>query len=402
MAGNKALQKFKDSKIPKKGTGKVIIEVPIYREPNTQSVIIGKIPKDQEITWISKSVCDEREWIRTDQNDFGYIIGYEKDGKCNLDIGSIKEKKEETKKEWNFDIKVNENIPITKEEINYGNLALKEILDDDDKKEDKDNESNTTGVDEGNKSGFSLLGDDENKSTEIKIEEENWDNLLEGDMSKFDLVENENNKLISEILCKLDEENNQAKKENETTSINNNENQDNGKENEDNSVSQALDSIKDVLPGNEKLSEKEKLFDILNSIPGGKKEKKEKNDKKEKKKKETVVKDGKVHPKNYATEGANFNQALKDAKRLNNIPKNDYPTKIEENKDKRGKHQPGKVYTYKEIKDGETKEIKFRDDCEGHDFGDDKLPPHINDESGRHFFYEGGGKIGNLPKNTKK
>ena len=66
-------------------------------------------------------------------------------------------------------------------------------------------------------------------------------------MSKFDLVENENNKLISEILCKLDEENNQAKKENESTSINNNENQANDKENEDNSVSQALDSIKDVL-----------------------------------------------------------------------------------------------------------------------------------------------------------
>ena len=36
MAGNKALEKFKGSKIPKKGKGKIIIEIPIYKEPNTQ------------------------------------------------------------------------------------------------------------------------------------------------------------------------------------------------------------------------------------------------------------------------------------------------------------------------------------------------------------------------------
>ena len=41
MAGNKALQKFKGSKIPKKGTAKTIIEIPIYSEPNTHSSIIG-------------------------------------------------------------------------------------------------------------------------------------------------------------------------------------------------------------------------------------------------------------------------------------------------------------------------------------------------------------------------
>ena len=37
--------------------------------------------------------------IRCNQdNNYGYIVGYESDGKCNLEIGTIKETKEETKK----------------------------------------------------------------------------------------------------------------------------------------------------------------------------------------------------------------------------------------------------------------------------------------------------------------
>ena len=134
MAGNKALQKFKGSKIPKKGTAKTIIEIPIYSEPNTHSSIIGRIKKNQEITWISKSICDEREWIRCNQdNNYGYIVGYENDGKYNLEIRTIKETKEEIKKEYGFEQKV-EVIPITKDEIKLGNEALEEILNDDDEK----------------------------------------------------------------------------------------------------------------------------------------------------------------------------------------------------------------------------------------------------------------------------
>ena len=49
MAGNKALQKFKESKIPKKGTAKTIIEIPIYSEPNTHSSIIGRIKKIKKL-----------------------------------------------------------------------------------------------------------------------------------------------------------------------------------------------------------------------------------------------------------------------------------------------------------------------------------------------------------------
>lgn len=80
MAGNKTLQKFKDSKIPKKGRGKLANNTPIYSDPNTHSKIIGTLLKDQEIKWISKTICDEREWVRCDkEHNYGYVIGYEKD-----------------------------------------------------------------------------------------------------------------------------------------------------------------------------------------------------------------------------------------------------------------------------------------------------------------------------------
>ena len=64
MAGNKALEKFKNSKIPKKGTAVVKDEVPIYQEPNTHSKIIGTIKKDEHVNWISKSICDGKEFVR--------------------------------------------------------------------------------------------------------------------------------------------------------------------------------------------------------------------------------------------------------------------------------------------------------------------------------------------------
>ena len=404
MAGNKTLKKFKDSKIPKKGKGKITIEIPIYQEPNTKSSIIGKIPKDQEITWISKSVCDEREWIRCDEsNNFGYIVGYEKDGKCNLDIGTIKEKKDEVKKEYGFDSK-QEIIPITKEEIKLGNEALKEILNDvndDEKKDDNESKTISTENDE-NKSEGPGLDDDKSKITEIKIEEENWDNFFENDISKIDFVKYENDKLLNEIKCQLEEE---SKNENGPKSDDNNKNENINKETDnDNSVSKALSSIMDELPEEEKVK-MAKLLEDLNAASQEKRKskkesnKKDKTDKKEKKKKETVVVNGKVYPMDYSSNVGNFNQALKDAKRLNNIPKNDQPVEEKINIDNQGKKQEGKVYVYKVIKDGETKNIELRDDRKGHDYGKDyPFPPHINDPSHRHFFYNGEGRIGNSSK----
>ena len=269
MAGNKTLKKFKDSKIPKKGTGKTVVEIPIYKEPNTKSEIIGKIAKDQEITWISKSICDEREWIRCNgNNNFGYIIGYDEDIKCNIDINSIIENKNYKKKENNFKIIPDEIVPISKEEIDFGNEALKEILFENDIKDDKNNENNenpnlSTEVDENNKSVFS---DDKNKNLEIEKEDNKdkeegndiFDNFyFEEDVSKIDLVVNENNRLLDEILNQIEEENKSEKIFNYD-------------EYNDNSVSKALSSILDVIPGKEKLSGNENLLDALNLIPGGK------------------------------------------------------------------------------------------------------------------------------------
>ena len=49
MAGNKALKKFSESKIPKQGYGKPNKKITIYTEPNTQSKVIGTIQKGTEV-----------------------------------------------------------------------------------------------------------------------------------------------------------------------------------------------------------------------------------------------------------------------------------------------------------------------------------------------------------------
>ncbi len=303
MAGNKTLQKFKDSKIPKKGKGKVNKEVDIYIEPNTQSVIIGKIPKDQIISWISKSVCDEREWIRCDEeNNFGYIVGYEKDGSSNLDISSIKDKTNGKKKEKNFKIKPNEIVPITKEDINLGNEALNEILNGDDKNSDKDNESisNSTAIEENFISG---LEDDKKKIHENKKKEENFDNWdfgLDEDISKIDFVVQEKNKLLNDLFKQIDEDENKSNNELKENT--------NEKKIDDNSISKAINSLYDVLPGNDKLSEKDKLLEALNLIPGGKDSKKEKSYQKDNIE-EDVIRRSKtisLKGKNFPKEGGDY------------------------------------------------------------------------------------------------
>jgi hypothetical protein len=303
MAGNKTLQKFKDSKIPKKGKGKVNKEVDIYIEPNTQSVIIGKIPKDQIISWISKSVCDEREWIRCDEeNNFGYIVGYEKDGSSNLDISSIKDKTNGKKKEKNFKIKPNEIVPITKEDINLGNEALNEILNGDDKNSDKDNESisNSTAIEENFISG---LEDDKKKIHENKKKEENFDNWdfgLDEDISKIDFVVQEKNKLLNDLFKQIDEDENKSNNESKENT--------NEKKIDDNSISKAINSLYDVLPGNDKLSEKDKLLEALNLIPGGKDSKKEKSYQKDNIE-EDVIRRSKtisLKGKNFPKEGGDY------------------------------------------------------------------------------------------------
>ena len=391
MAGNKALEKFKDSKIPKKGKAKTIIEIPIYKEPNTHSQIIGKIKKNQEITWISKSICDEREWIRCNENNnYGYIVGYEKDGKCNLEIGTIKEKKDDVKKEYGF-IQKPEVIPITKEEIKLGNEALEEILNDTDDKKNKRNESKTnisTENDESIKSDLSKLDDGKSQTSEIKLEPEVWDNSYEEDIDNIDLIKFENDKLLNEIRCQIKKE--ESKNKSNSDSKNNNKNID-----IDNSVLEAISSLEEGLPKDEKIKVEELLKDLedLHLASQNKKDKKNENN-------ETVEIDGKIYPKDYSSNVGDFNQALKDAKRLNNIPKNQNPIYKTDNYDRRGKWQEGSVYVYKD-KDG--KNIEFRDDRKGHKFEEGyELPPHINDPKGRHFFYNGKGDIHNVEYKKKE
>jgi hypothetical protein len=407
MAGNKTLQKFKESKIPKKGKAKVIVEIPIYSDPNTHSSIIGRIKKNQEISWISKSICDDREWIRCDKNNnYGYIVGYEKDGKCNLEIGTIKENKEESKKKYGFEQKV-EVVPITKEEIKLGNEALEEILndDDDDKKNDNDNnnESKTnisTENDESQKNDLSKLDDGKNEKLEINFGQEEWDNSFEDDVNKIEEINFNNNKLINEIKCQINVDKNKK---------------DDKDKDKGNLVSEVICSLKENLPKEEKTKIDEILKDLPDIHEASQIKKKEdsKNDKKENNKKDktdekksqkkTVQVNGKIYPMDYSSNIGDFNQALKEAKRLYNIPQNQEPEYKTDNYDRGDKWQKGEVYVYKVTENGKTKLIEFRNDCEGHEFEKGyKLPPHINGPGEEHFFYKDKGTLHNVKYKTKE
>ena len=322
MAGNKTLRKFKESKIPKKGTGTTSEEVIIYQEPNTHSKIIGKINKNEIVNWISKSICEEKEWIRCDQkNNFGYIVGNKSDGTCNLDLNSIKEIKVEE-----IDNNINKDIIITKEENDIAEEAFRLIMNEDDEKvnyknDRESNGSNSTGIDinlnqtnnmyktvdenaklfdikynEAFKEGlFNNIGnpnnlnqinnvyktrDEHDKIFEIKndevfkvenddiFNEDNFGNLYyEGDMSNFEALNKEVDQLEQlryeiSIMRKEDKE-------------------------KENSINKALESIRDdIFPENKNSenNDKDLLEGILDSIPGGKNHKynlNHDNDKKE-------------------------------------------------------------------------------------------------------------------------
>lgn len=166
MAGNKALKKFQESKIPKKGTGPSRREINIYKEPNTHSDIIGKIKEGESFNWIYKSICDNKEFLRCDnKQNFGYVIGTEEDGSYNLDVDKII-KSQEIKKE----AFTTEKITLTKEEMELGEEALKKILNEDDLKIEKENNINENNTDALN---TNLNEDDSKISAETDISENN-------------------------------------------------------------------------------------------------------------------------------------------------------------------------------------------------------------------------------------
>ena len=128
MGKNKELEKFKGSKIPKKGEGKANEALPIYEEPNTNSKIIGSIEKGQKLEWISKSICQGFEWVRCGgENSFGYTVGSNIEGKYNIDTESISEKKKKEFSKEKESIKI-KSTEFTKDEIVIGDQAYKQVM----------------------------------------------------------------------------------------------------------------------------------------------------------------------------------------------------------------------------------------------------------------------------------
>ena len=409
MAGNKALQKFKESKIPKKGKAKTIIEIPIYSEPNTHSTIIGRIKKSQEITWISKSICDDREWIRLNQdNNYGYIVGYESDQKCNLEIGTIKETKEETKKEYGFDQKL-EVIPITKEEIKLGNEALEEILNDDDDKKDDDTDNNSktnisTENDESLKSDLSEINYGNDDKLEINLGQE-WDNMFNDDINKINEINYEYNKLKNEIKSKIKQDKDKDKDKNNKKD-----------KDKDNSVSEIICSLKEGLPENEK-SKIDDMLKELNEIHEAsqkeierRKNEKKKNEKGKKTNKDnskksdddddTIEINGVKKPLDHSKQIGNLYPVFVNAKTNYNIPKNQPPDYWVENYDRNGHYQEGRIYVYFKQVDGIKVMLEFRNDRAGHEFEKGyTIPGHLNGPLGEHYFHNGLGEFTNFKDN---
>ena len=236
-------------------------EVKIYSEPNTHSKVIGTIKKGEAINWISKSICEEKEWIRCGRkNNFGYIIGNNSDGTCTLKADTIQEKKEE-KIENNFQ-NFDESL-ITKEEMEIANKYSKEILEEDNDKKDEDkenNESNSLSTEANNNSSnndiFEKLDDNLQKPFDVDFDEvfkdDNIDNLYyNGDASNLDGAVKEEKKLVSNLLNMMETD-----------------------EEQKNNISKALHSIKDIFPQQDNSfnsNNKDLLLSMLNSIPGGKK-----------------------------------------------------------------------------------------------------------------------------------
>ena len=176
MAGNKALKKFSESKIPKKGAGQSLREINIYKDPNTHAEIIGKIKAGESVNWINKSICDNREWIRCDKNqNFGYIIGTEEDGNYNFDVDKITETPEKKS-----EAPISNNSTLTDEELQLGEYFKNEILNEDDDLKintEKDLNENSTDSTENNSS----------ENTTNNQEELGLDNLNDLDFGSLNL-----------------------------------------------------------------------------------------------------------------------------------------------------------------------------------------------------------------------
>ena len=322
MAGNKALEKFKDSKVPKKGSGTTNTDLPIYQEPNTHSKVIGTIKKDENFDWVGKSICEGKEFVRCDKN-FGYIAINEINGKCNLNMDTVKEIKFE-KLEIDSNKIIYEN-ELTEEEKKLGDQAQKEILEKDDEKDCNNNYSNNTSsstnqendschndifnkTEEQLNNIFDIKNDEVFKEKDIFVTDKyedifKEDNLInvyfEGDIPNLDEAINytnkENQKLKDDILSMMKENKEQ-----------------------ENNIIKSIKSINDIIPGQFNLPNKDLLLNTLESIPGGKKQNNELV--KEKKEKDIFNKIDEIN--SFVDDVAGILEKVKGTIRLTNGKKN--------------------------------------------------------------------------------
>ena len=269
MAGNKALKKFSESKIPKKGAGQSLREINIYKDPNTHAEIIGKIKAGESVNWINKSICDNREWIRGDKNqNFGYIIGTEEDGNYNFDVEKIIETPEKKS-----EASISNNSTLTDEELQLGEFFKNEILNEDDDLKintEKGLNENSTDSSENNSS----------ENTTNNQEELGLDNLNDIDFGSFNFknaIESE----ARQVERYLNELSSEIEKEQKPVTIETPKMEENPGKEEPSLLKRTFELIAELTPikdgydsifgrdliTNEKLDVKERLIRALNIFP---------------------------------------------------------------------------------------------------------------------------------------
>lgn len=98
-----------------------------------------------------------------------------------------------------------------------------------------------------------------------------------------------------------------------------------------------------------------------------------------------------VIPQTWAPPGAGRRGAHREAKRQSGIPTSQQPSRVTQNRDRRGNPQPGRNYEYVVPTSGGGKTtVNVRNDAAGHNYGPNNPQnrgPHFNDRSGNHFDY---------------
>jgi hypothetical protein len=93
---------------------------------------------------------------------------------------------------------------------------------------------------------------------------------------------------------------------------------------------------------------------------------------------------------NLSPEGAGRSGAFREAKLQSGIPVSQQPSRVELNKNKRQKTQPGRSYDFEVRRNRKKEIINIRDDAGGHYYGPNNPQhrgPHFNDEHGNHYDY---------------